>query len=73
MIDLTRAHALQSGFKNRVSAKLGDVPSNLDFKTNSFDAIIALGVSPWLADLNQALREISRVLVPGGYAIAFRR
>ena len=68
MIDLTCRNALKSGVENRVKANVGDI-HHLAFPDNAFGCVIALGVTPWLTDLNAALREIYRVLVPGGYAI----
>jgi ubiquinone/menaquinone biosynthesis C-methylase UbiE len=68
MIDLTRQNALNFGVENQIKANVNDV-NDLHFPDNSFDLIIALGVAPWIADLNGALKEIFRVLVPGGYVI----
>jgi SAM-dependent methyltransferase len=68
MIDLTCRNALESGVENRVKANIGDM-HQLAFPDNTFGCVMALGVTPWLADLNAALREINRVLVPGGYTI----
>lgn len=68
MIDLTRRNALQCGLEDRVKAHIGDV-CRLPFGDATFGCLIALGVLPWVADIHAALKEVSRVLVPGGYAI----
>jgi len=68
MIDLTCHNALKYGVENRVKANVGDI-YHLAFPDNTFGCVISLGVTPWLTDLNAALREIYRVLVPGGYTI----
>lgn len=42
---------------------------NLSFKDESFDGIICAGVIEYLNDDKKALKEIARVLKPGGFAI----
>lgn len=68
MVDLSRRNALQCGVEYRVNAHVGDV-YQLPFGDATFGCLIALGVLPWVADINAALKEISRVLIPGGYVI----
>ncbi len=68
MIDLTRKNALKFGMEKQIHASVMDV-YNLQFSKQTFALVIALGVAPWLADLNRALKEISRVLTPGGYVL----
>jgi ubiquinone/menaquinone biosynthesis C-methylase UbiE len=68
MIGLTRQNALEFGVEKQIHAAVMDV-FNLQFPDQTFDLVIALGVAPWLADLNRALKEISRVLAPGGYVL----
>jgi ubiquinone/menaquinone biosynthesis C-methylase UbiE len=68
MIALTQRHASQAGVGSRIHTAVEDV-HNLNFEDRSFDLIVALGVVPWLHDLRKALLEITRVLVPGGYAV----
>ncbi len=38
--------------------------------SGAFDLAIAIGVLPWLQSLDRPMREITRVLKPGGYMIA---
>lgn len=68
MVDLTRHNARQSGVEKSVNARIGDI-RQLPFGDATFGCVIALGVLPWVADIQAALKEISRVLVPSGYAI----
>jgi SAM-dependent methyltransferase len=42
---------------------------HMPFATNTFDAVICLGVIEYLASDEAALREIARVLKPGGIAL----
>jgi len=68
MVDLTRRNALKCGVEDRINAHIADV-CQLPFRNGTFRCLIALGVVPWVAAINDALKEISRVLAPGGYAI----
>jgi len=68
MIDLTRQNALNCGVEKQINAKVNDI-HDLHFPDNSLDVVIALGIAPWIAELNIALKEIFRVLAPGGYVI----
>ena len=68
MIRQARQRADESGVGDRVITGICDV-HNLDFPDNSFDLILKIGVAPWLHSLDKAVREVSRVLRPGGYLI----
>jgi SAM-dependent methyltransferase len=61
MVELTRARG--------VDARVGDVQS-LPFEDERFDLVVAGWVLFHPADLDRALGEISRVLVPGGRLVA---
>jgi ubiquinone/menaquinone biosynthesis C-methylase UbiE len=68
MLDMTLQLALDSGVGQRVFTAKNDV-HRLAFADASFDAVLAIGVTPWLHSLPLAMREIARVLRPGGYLI----
>lgn len=66
MVQLTRHIAMEAGIVHRVRTSLGDV-HRLPFPDNMFSLVVAMGVTPYLHSLNQAMREMSRVLRSGGY------
>lgn len=68
MVDLTRRNALKCGVGDRINTHIADV-CHLPYRTGTFRCLIALGVIPWVPAIKSALKEISRVLAPGGYAI----
>ena len=68
MIKQTRQHAEDAGVGDRVITSIRDVHS-LDFPDNSFNLVLKIGVAPWLHSLDKAVREVARVLRPGGYLI----
>lgn len=68
MVELTTRHAAEQELAHAVSARTADV-RRLPFADESFDLLVALGVLPWVDDPGVALRELARVLEPGGHAI----
>jgi ubiquinone/menaquinone biosynthesis C-methylase UbiE len=68
MVNAARARALQHKVDDKVSVNIGDVYS-LPFSDNTFNLVIAMGVLPWLPSVEPPLREMNRVLQPGGYLI----
>lgn len=68
MVELTTQLAAGYGVEGGVAAALGDV-HHLDFSSGRFGLVVALGVLPWLDSPETALREMARVLRPGGYAL----
>src|SRR5262249_23634207 len=68
MIESTRSLARQAGLDQRVRTNLGDVHA-LSFPTGKFALILAVGVLPWLPLIEQPVREMCRVLRPGGHLI----
>jgi ubiquinone/menaquinone biosynthesis C-methylase UbiE len=68
MVDATGERARQAGQERRVRARLGDVHA-LCFPNETFSLVLAIGVLPWLSSLQRPLREMCRVLRPGGYLI----
>jgi ubiquinone/menaquinone biosynthesis C-methylase UbiE len=68
MIQLTRQLAVEGGVEHRLRASRGDAHYR-PFADHSFQLLLALGLIPWVHSLGQALREMRRVLEPGGYLI----
>ena len=68
MLDLTREAALQAGVAERVKTSLGDAHA-LPFADNAFRLVLSMGVTTCLHSLDQTMREMARVLEPGGYLI----
>ena len=68
MLESTRNLAKQAGLDHQVKTNLGDVRA-LSFPTGTFALILAVGVLPWLPSIERPVREMCRVLRPGGYLI----
>ena len=69
MLERTRQHAEDAGLGDRVITSKRDV-YDLGYPENTFDLVLIIGVAPWLYSLDKAVREVARVLRPGGYLIA---
>lgn len=68
MIEATRNYAIKAGTQSLVRTRVGDI-HGLPFSDGSFAVVLALGVLPWLPQIGRPLREIYRVLRPGGSMI----
>jgi 2-polyprenyl-3-methyl-5-hydroxy-6-metoxy-1,4-benzoquinol methylase len=68
MVELARQHAQEVGVAELVTVDTGDV-YDLALKDDSFDLVIALGVIPWLAQPELAIREMARVTRFEGHAL----
>ncbi|NPA43773.1 MAG: bifunctional demethylmenaquinone methyltransferase/2-methoxy-6-polyprenyl-1,4-benzoquinol methylase UbiE [Chlorobi bacterium] len=67
MLEIARKKIEKAGLTGRVDLVAGDA-ENLPFDDESFEAAsVAFGVRNF-EDLDRGLREIARILVPGGYA-----
>ncbi len=69
MVEFTQRHAVEKDLKHRISTCVGDA-HHLDFEDSTFSLVLALGVIPWLVQPAVAIREMARVLKPGGYLLA---
>jgi ubiquinone/menaquinone biosynthesis C-methylase UbiE len=67
MIELARRHAAESPAAGRLHFEVADV-ARLPFPDDHFDAVLSSGSIKHWPDQDAALREIHRVLVPGGRA-----
>jgi ubiquinone/menaquinone biosynthesis C-methylase UbiE len=68
MVDLTSQRATRAGVAEGIDASLGDV-RHLAFPDGAFSVVLAIGVTPWLESLDDPLREMARVLKPGGHLV----
>lgn len=68
MVALARQLATESGVENRVTTRVADI-RHLEFPDNSFSLVVAMGVLPWVQPMDKAVREMARVLKPGGRLI----
>jgi ubiquinone/menaquinone biosynthesis C-methylase UbiE len=68
MLSMTRKNAVDQNVQNQIRLHLADV-HELPFQTQTFDAVIALGVIPWLHTESVALGEMHRVLKHGGHLL----
>ncbi len=68
MIGMVAKHSADAGVAGKIHVQTADV-HHLQFADNSFDFLVALGVISWLHDADQGLREMFRILKPGGTAI----
>lgn len=68
MLDTTQQFAIQAGLESSISIGLGDA-HDLAFRDGGFAAVLAIGVIPYLHSPQRALREMARVLKPGGFLL----
>lgn len=69
MIQRTRQHAEEAGVGDRVISSVRNV-YKLGYPDSTFDLTLKIGVVPWLDSVEKAIREVARVLRPGGHLIA---
>jgi 2-polyprenyl-3-methyl-5-hydroxy-6-metoxy-1,4-benzoquinol methylase len=68
MVQQARQNAAERGVAHLLTVEVSDVYS-LAFEGGSFDLVIAVGVFPWLAETELALREMARVTKAGGHIL----
>ena len=68
MMNSTQEHAIEAGVNSSVATSLGDA-HNLAFPDGSFGLVVAVGVIPYLHFPQKALKEMARVLRPGGFLL----
>jgi len=68
MVDTTRNRAIEAGVNSRVATRIGDVHA-IPSSDDAFELVLALGVLPWLPEASKPLREMARVIRPGGHLI----
>ena len=68
MAERTTQRAEQLGLRSRIIAQVGNIRV-LPFGDSTFDAVVIIGVTEWLEALSGPLREVARVIRPGGHLI----
>lgn len=68
MLSLARANAAAADVSDRVITGMGDI-HHLRYPDGTFDCVIAMGVLPWIDSPEIAIREMGRVVKPGGAVI----
>jgi ubiquinone/menaquinone biosynthesis C-methylase UbiE len=68
MAEQTRRHAEEAGLGNQVRVSAGEV-HRLAFPDNTFPLVLAIGVLPWISAPAVAVRELTRVVQPGGFLL----
>jgi ubiquinone/menaquinone biosynthesis C-methylase UbiE len=68
MVERALQGVIESDVGDRVNVFLGDVNS-LAFEDDVFALVLAMGVIPWLESPGPAVREMARVVKPGGFVI----
>lgn len=59
--------------KSKINLSLQNIDKGLKFKSNKFDLIIAVGIFHYSYNLNKSLKEVYRILKPGGKFIIAQR
>jgi ubiquinone/menaquinone biosynthesis C-methylase UbiE len=68
MLNSTQQHAVEAGVSSSIVTSLGDAHT-LAFPEEAFGLVLAIGVIPYLHSPQRALREMTRVLKPGGFLL----
>jgi SAM-dependent methyltransferase len=68
MVRATQQRALEQGLGAVLRCRQADVQC-LDFNSEQFQLVVALGVVPWVPDPRAAVQEMARVLEPGGHLL----
>ncbi|MBI3005426.1 MAG: class I SAM-dependent methyltransferase [Ignavibacteriales bacterium] len=68
MVNVTRQKVAREGLQHIVCVERGDAHS-LQSSGNTFNLVVALGLIPWLHSPELAIKEMARVLKPGGYIV----
>ncbi len=68
MVDATAERMRTAGLEHDVSVSIADVHA-LPYESGHYDMVVAVGVIPWLHSPDAAVREMARVLRPGGWLV----
>lgn len=73
LIDRTKKRIQKIKTKSKINLSLQNIDKGLKFNSNKFDLIIAVGVFHYSYNLNKSLKEVYRILKPGGTFIIAQR
>ena len=68
MADATAERVERAGLEANVRTGVGDI-YQLPYQDGEFALVVAIGVLPWLDDRDSAVRELARVVAPGGHVL----
>ena len=68
MVALARQTAAASPVSSELTVQIGDAYA-LPFPNGSFDLVVAIALLPWVPRAAPAIREMARVLKPGGHLL----
>lgn len=68
MADATSERVAREGLGSLVHTDVGDI-YKLPYTDGQFRLALAIGVLPWLEDRDSAVKELARVVAPGGYVL----
>lgn len=68
MLERTRRRVKAAGLESSVSL-VQSAADRIGMRTAAFDLVTALGLLPWLRQPEAAMREMARVLKPGGWLV----
>ena len=73
LLDRTKKRIKKIKTKSKVNLSLQNIDKGLKFNSNKFDLVIAVGVFHYSYNLNKSLKEVYRILKPGGTFIIAQR
>ena len=65
MVDIAKRNVMKEGLERRISIMRGDA-TNMHFKDQTFDIVMALGVLHHIPEYGKAIKEVYRVLKENG-------
>ena len=73
LLDRAKKRIKKIKTKSKINLSLQNVDKGLKFNSNKFDLIVAVGIFHYSCNLNKSLKEVYRILKPGGTFIIAQR
>ena len=73
LLNRTKKRIRKIKTKSKINLSLQNIDKGLKFNSNKFDLVVAVGVFHYSYNLNKSLREVYRILKPGGTFIIAQR